>query len=314
MIYYQNYKSYNAGMLTALRNRLGDVAILLRITWIINYGRFNYCNYLEVIKAEGGLKLVLVLVRLAALTKRAQVPFSAWLPAAIAAPTPVSSLVHSSTLVTAGVYLLIRFQGALQLRGVREILLVLGVLTIFISGLGANLENDLKKIVALSTLRQLGLIVGILGIGYYQLAYFHLLTHALFKALLFMCAGSIIHRAKGYQDLRLISGVIIIKPLTRARFLVSNLSLCGFPFLAGFYSKDIILEIIRISVVRSFIIMLFYISTGFTVIYTYRLVKSCFNRRVRFEGLRARNDRDYYINLAVLGLVGFSMVGGRGLG
>lgn len=311
VIYYQNYKSYNAGILTALRNRLGDVAILLRITWIRNYGRFNYLNYLVIIKEEKGLQLLLILVSIAALTKRAQIPFSAWLPAAMAAPTPVSSLVHSSTLVTAGVYLLVRFHYAFEARIIREVLIVLGVLTIFISGLGANFENDLKKIVALSTLSQLGLIVGTLGLGYPQLAYFHLLTHAVFKALLFICAGSIIHSAKNYQDLRVIAGVIRIKPLTGARFLVSNLSLCGFPFLAGFYSKDLILEIIRIRSIRLFMRVLFYVSTGLTVIYTYRLVHSCFNMCVRFEGLRSRNDNDYYINLAMLGLVGFSLIGGR---
>lgn len=310
VIYYQNYKSYNAGILTALRNRLGDVAILLRITWIINYGGFNYFNYLFLIKGEE-FKILLVIVSMAAITKRAQIPFSAWLPAAIAAPTPVSSLVHSSTLVTAGVYLLIRFYPALEGRRIREVLIIFGVLTIFMSGLGANFENDLKKIVALSTLRQLGLIIRILGLGYSQLAFFHLLTHALFKALLFMCAGSIIHRIKNYQDLRVISGAMHLKPLTRARFLVSNLSLCGFPFLAGFYSKDIILERISISAISLFIIRLFYVSTGLTVMYTYRLVQACFRPHVRFEVLRSRRDNDHYINLAIIGLVGFSLVGGR---
>lgn len=142
------------------------------------------------------------LVVLAAITKRAQIPFSSWLPAAIAAPTPVSALVHSSTLVTAGVYLLIRFRFLLNNSTIFYALLLFGNLTIFMAGLGANYEMDLKKIIALSTLRQLGLIMGILSLGFYKMAFFHLLTHALFKALLFLCAGVLIHNIINFQDIR----------------------------------------------------------------------------------------------------------------
>lgn len=143
----------------------------------------------------GGLLVV------AAMTKSAQIPFSAWLPAAMAAPTPVSSLVHSSTLVTAGVYLLIRFHGALG-PGASRGLTLLACLTMFMAGLGANFEMDLKKVIALSTLSQLGLMMAILGMGYPQLAFFHLVTHALFKALLFLCAGALIHTLGDNQDIR----------------------------------------------------------------------------------------------------------------
>jgi len=176
------------------------------------------------------------------MTKRAQIPFSAWLPAAMAAPTPVSALVHSSTLVTAGVYLLIRFSPALG--GVEQrVLLLLAGLTMFMAGLGANFETDLKKIIALSTLSQLGVIMGILALGYAKLAFFHLLAHALFKALLFMCAGSVIHSVGGTQDIRSIGGLIYSMPLSITSINLANLALCGTPFLAGFYSKDLILEV-----------------------------------------------------------------------
>lgn len=184
-----------------------------------------------------------VLLVLAAITKRAQIPFSAWLPAAIAAPTPVSALVHSSTLVTAGVYLIIRFRPALTNRTPQSCLLIISCLTMFIAGLGANYEYDLKKIIALSTLRQLGVILRILALGYAELAFFHLLRHAIFKALLFICAGVVIHRAMDCQDIRSIGGLINFIPLTISFIRVANLALCGFPFLAGFYSKDIILEV-----------------------------------------------------------------------
>lgn len=206
------------------------------------------------------------------MTKSAQIPFSAWLPAAMAAPTPVSALVHSSTLVTAGVYLLIRFNSLILSSFMCQLLLLLRGLTIFIAGLGANYEFDLKKIIALSTLSQLGLIIRILSIGLPLIAFFHLLTHALFKALLFICAGVLIHRIKNFQDIRFIGSLINQMPLRISYFNIANLALCGFPFLAGFYSKDIILEsssFVRINLVSYF---LFYFSTGLTVCYTFRLI------------------------------------------
>jgi NADH-ubiquinone oxidoreductase chain 5 len=194
------------------------------------------------------------------------------LPAAIAAPTPVSALVHSSTLVTAGVYLLIRFNVLLVDNLFGQSLLLISGLTIFMAGLGANFEFDLKKIIALSTLRQLGLIIRILAIGYPVLAFFHLLTHALFKALLFICAGAIIHNIKNFQDIRVIGGLTLHIPLTSSCFNVANLALCGMPFLAGFYSKDLILEIVSLSYLNSFRFFLFFFSTGLTVCYSFRLV------------------------------------------
>lgn len=174
---------------------------------------------------------VLIIVIIAAITKRAQMPFSAWLPAAIAAPTPVSSLVHSSTLVTAGVYLLIRFN---YIIGVNEVLFYVGVFTIFMSGLGANFEIDLKKIIALSTLRQLGLIIMTLSIGFYELSFFHLITHAMFKSLLFLCAGVFIHSIGDTQDIRLIGGCIFHALSLDFILLVLLWLYVGFLFYLGF--------------------------------------------------------------------------------
>ena len=182
------------------------------------------------------------LVILARVTKRAQIPFSAWLPAAIAAPTPVRALVHSSTLVTAGVYLLIRFSRVINQSGLGPALVTVAVITIVIAGAGAIFERDMKKVVALSTLSQLGLIVMVVGAGISELAFFHLITHAMFKSRLFMCAGLIIHRSGGSQDSRVISGFRVGAPFLGLALRRTNLALCGFPFLAGFYSKDRSLE------------------------------------------------------------------------
>nr|UPX88701.1 NADH dehydrogenase subunit 5 [Aphodius rufipes] len=270
VIYYQNIKSYNAGMITALTNRIGDVAFLMGIAWMLNYGSFNYYFYMNEL-SDSEMYIISLLMVLAAMTKSAQIPFSSWLPAAMAAPTPVSSLVHSSTLVTAGVYLLIRFNTVLSY-DLMLFLLFIGSLTMFMAGLGANFEFDLKKIIALSTLSQLGLMMSILSLGEYNLALFHLLTHALFKALLFMCAGCIIHNLGNCQDIRYMGGLINMMPLTCSFFIVANLALCGIPFLSGFYSKDLILEIVSMDYLNLYIYIIFFISTGLTVAYTFRLV------------------------------------------
>lgn len=311
VIYFQNVKSYNAGILTALSNRIGDVAFLLAIAWILNYGRWNYIFYLETIKHRMEIEIIGGLIILAAITKRAQIPFSSWLPAAMAAPTPVSALVHSSTLVTAGVYLLIRFNVLLRGRWLGDLLLLLSGLTIFIAGLGANFEFDLKKIIALSTLRQLGLIIRILSIGFYKLAFFHLLTHALFKALLFMCAGAIIHNINNSQDIRLIGGLSVYMPLTSGCFNVANLALCGIPFLAGFYSKDMILEIVSLRNINIFSFFLYFFSTGLTVCYSFRLAYYSITGELNCGSLNMLSDEGWIMLRGISGLLIMRIIGGR---
>nr|QCU46668.1 NADH dehydrogenase subunit 5 [Lucilia sericata]QCU46675.1 NADH dehydrogenase subunit 5 [Lucilia sericata]QCU46766.1 NADH dehydrogenase subunit 5 [Lucilia sericata]QCU46780.1 NADH dehydrogenase subunit 5 [Lucilia sericata] len=310
VIYFQNVKSYNAGMLTALSNRIGDVALLLAIAWMLNYGSWNYIFYLEVMKSNMEMMIVGGLVMLAAMTKSAQIPFSSWLPAAMAAPTPVSALVHSSTLVTAGVYLLIRFNILLSSSWLGNLLLLLSGLTMFMAGLGANYEFDLKKIIALSTLSQLGLMMSILSMGYYKLAFFHLLTHALFKALLFMCAGAIIHNMNNSQDIRLMGSLSLMMPLTSSCFNVANLALCGMPFLAGFYSKDLILEMVSLSYINMFSFFLYFFSTGLTVCYSFRLVYYTMTGDSNFSSLNMLNDEGWVMLKSMMGLLILSIFGG----
>nr|QUO98719.1 NADH dehydrogenase subunit 5 [Nephrotoma tenuipes] len=310
VIYFQNVKSFNAGMLTALSNRIGDVALLLAIAWMMNYGSWNYIFYLEVMKNNFEMMLIGALVVLAAMTKSAQIPFSSWLPAAMAAPTPVSALVHSSTLVTAGIYLLIRFNILLENTYLGQFMLLISGLTMFMAGLGANFEFDLKKIIALSTLSQLGLMMSILSMGFYKLAFFHLLTHALFKALLFMCAGAIIHNMKNNQDIRMMGGLVTQMPLTAACLNLANLALCGMPFLAGFYSKDLILEIVMLSNINMFSFFLYFFSTGLTVCYSFRLVYYSLTGEFNNTSLHPMNDEGHIMLRGMMGLLFMAIIGG----
>nr|YP_010692951.1 NADH dehydrogenase subunit 5 [Anastrepha serpentina]WCB98067.1 NADH dehydrogenase subunit 5 [Anastrepha serpentina] len=310
VIYFQNVKSYNAGMLTALSNRIGDVAFLLAIAWMLNYGSWNYIFYLETMKNSVEMEIIGGLIMLAAMTKSAQIPFSSWLPAAMAAPTPVSALVHSSTLVTAGIYLLIRFNILLCNSWMGQVLLLVSGLTMFMAGLGANFEFDLKKIIALSTLSQLGLMMSILSMGFYKLAFFHLLSHALFKALLFMCAGAIIHNMNNSQDIRLMGGLGIYMPLTSGCFNVANLALCGMPFLAGFYSKDLILEIVSLSYINMFSFFLYFFSTGLTVCYSLRLVYYSMTGELNCGSLNMLSDEGWVMLRGMSGLLIMSIIGG----
>nr|QWB85877.1 NADH dehydrogenase subunit 5 [Purpuricenus lituratus] len=309
VIYYQNVKSFNAGMLTALSNRVGDVALLLSIAWMLNYGSWNFIYYLDFVKSDWIMGLIAWLVVLAAMTKSAQIPFSSWLPAAMAAPTPVSSLVHSSTLVTAGVYLLIRFNFAFS-DSLMSFLLIISSLTMFMSGLGANFEFDLKKIIALSTLSQLGLMMSILALGSYELAFFHLLTHALFKALLFMCAGNIIHVMGNNQDIRFMGSLIFHLPLTCVFFNICNFSLCGLPFLSGFYSKDLVVEVMSMTYLNFFVYLIFYLSVGLTVCYSFRLSYYSLIGDFNYLSLNSLGEGLGPMIKGMLGLIGFVVVMG----
>nr|UCP07157.1 NADH dehydrogenase subunit 5 [Orthomeria smaragdinum] len=272
VIYYQNIKSFNSGMITALSNRVGDCLLLMSIAWMMSYGSWNYWMYIDFFDSSFNINLVNLFIIISGMTKSAQIPFSSWLPAAMAAPTPVSSLVHSSTLVTAGIYLLIRFNPLYLNSYFCTLLMIISLCTMFMSGFCANFEFDLKKIIALSTLSQLGLMMSILSFGYIYLSFFHLLIHALFKALLFMCSGVIIHNMKDCQDIRLFGNLFNQMPLTSICLMIANFCLCGMPFLSGFYSKDLILESYSIDYINFLGYILFYFSSGLTISYSFRLI------------------------------------------
>ena len=258
------------------------------------------------------MELISFLVVLAAMTESAQIPFSSWLPAAMAAHTPVSALVHSSTLVTAGVYLLIRFSPSFSY-WLNVILLLISGLTMFIAGLGANFEFDLRKIIALSTLRQLGFIIITISIGLSGLAFFHLLTHALFKALLFMCAGGVIRSIGDSQDIRFMGGLSVYMPFTSSSLMVSNFALCGMPFLAGFYSRDFILEMFSMRCINIFGFLLLFVSTGLTVCYSFHLFYFVLCGDFNFVPSSNMQEVNYNMVFGMIGLLVIFIFGGGSL-
>ena len=308
VIFYQRNKSYNAGILTALTNRLGDVGLLVSISLIVYLGSWTYL-YVN-INNRTYSQILVYLIIISACTKSAQIPFSAWLPAAIAAPTPVSALVHSSTLVTAGVYLLIRINLIIIEINISKFLRILGMLTIIIAGITAIVEIDIKKVIALSTLRQLGIIIIILGMGNPVLSFFHLISHAFFKAILFICAGLTIHRIKDYQDIRKMGFNYININLSVSIIIIANIRLCGLPFLRGFYSKDIIIEIVIIKGKRFFLFFLLIIGTRLTVIYSCRLNFLISLNFIKVESFYNIRENSNLIIVGIMFLLPLSIIGG----
>nr|YP_010583800.1 NADH dehydrogenase subunit 5 [Pteroctopus tetracirrhus]UXN83996.1 NADH dehydrogenase subunit 5 [Pteroctopus tetracirrhus] len=307
VIYYQNNKSLSAGMLTVLMNRVGDCFILGGISIMVSLGHWNYLC----IWYFWFFDVCMIFVIIAGMTKSAQIPFSSWLPAAMAAPTPVSALVHSSTLVTAGVFLLIRFYYCLiEMQYFCLFMVFVSIMTTFMSGVCAIYEYDMKKIIALSTLSQLGVMMMSLGMKMPMLALFHLYTHAMFKALLFLCGGNIIHCYHGIQDIRDIKGVSYNLPFTSIILNISNMALCGFPFLAGFYSKDLIIEVLLSSNMN--LLMSFFGMFGICLTMMYSIRMSIFMmwgdvKSVIYENM---NDDDMYIMYSMMVLCLGALFGG----
>ncbi|YP_112440.1 NADH dehydrogenase subunit 5 (mitochondrion) [Octopus vulgaris] len=307
VIYYQNNKSLSAGMLTVLMNRIGDCFILAGISIMSLLGHWNYLC----IWYFWFIDICMIFVVIAGMTKSAQIPFSSWLPAAMAAPTPVSALVHSSTLVTAGVYLLIRFYNYLvEVNYFCNFMVFISIMTTFMSGVCAIYEYDMKKIIALSTLSQLGVMMMSLGMKMPMLALFHLYTHAMFKALLFLCGGNIIHCYCGAQDIRDIKGVSYNLPFTSIILNISNMALCGFPFLAGFYSKDLIIEILLSSDINMLISLFGLFGVCLTMLYSLRMSMYVVWGDVKSGVYENMEDDNLYIIVSMVVLCMGALFGG----
>nr|YP_010266717.1 NADH dehydrogenase subunit 5 [Kaburagia rhusicola ovogallis]ARW70309.1 NADH dehydrogenase subunit 5 [Kaburagia rhusicola ovogallis]UIE11111.1 NADH dehydrogenase subunit 5 [Kaburagia rhusicola ovogallis]UIE11124.1 NADH dehydrogenase subunit 5 [Kaburagia rhusicola ovogallis]UIE11150.1 NADH dehydrogenase subunit 5 [Kaburagia rhusicola ovogallis] len=271
VIYYQNSKSYSSGFVTVFLNRIGDLFIILSLIWMLNFGSWNFI-FLDYYKNLDYLFYISLMIMFASLTKSAQIPFSSWLPLAMAAPTPVSSLVHSSTLVTAGVYLMIRFNEIFLEFFFFNYLLVLSCLTMFMSGLNAIFEFDLKKIIAFSTLSQMSFMFMILCMGKVEMCFFYLLMHALFKSMMFLSAGVLILNMNNNQDIRKMGGLINYLPFCSLIFIFTLMALCGFPFFCSFYSKDLIFEFFLMSNLNFIFFFFFLISFFLTFFYSIRVI------------------------------------------
>lgn len=297
VLFYNNWDRCRGAINTALTNRLGDYFIFVFFSGSIFSGyyflRFRIFNF-----------YITLILLLTAFTKRAQFPFRRWLPKAIRAPTPVSSLVHRRTLVTAGLILLINFRNLILQKNVIRIVLIIGLFTMFFSRITALVEEDLKKVVALSTLSQIGFSIVTLGLGLRFISFIHLISHALFKSCLFIQVGYIIHCSFGQQDGRNYSNNGNLPNFIQIQLLVTLFCLCGLIFSRGAVRKDFILELFFSNTYIIFFRLIFFTSVFLTFGYRYRLWKRFF---LRFNKVINHYRRTVFINFLSLVLVVFSI-------
>jgi NADH-quinone oxidoreductase subunit L len=314
--WYANKDFGHAARKAFVMNRIGDLGLLLGMYLIAsNYGSLEYSEVLpSMAQGNGGVALltgIAVLLFIGAIGKSAQVPLFTWLPDAMAGPTPVSALIHAATMVTAGIYLVVRTQALFFLSpAARTVVLVIGVLTALIAAVIALRQNDIKKVLAYSTVSQLGFMFVALGVGAYTTALFHVTTHAFFKALLFLGAGSVIHGVQDEQDMRYLGGLKSKMPITYWTFLLGTLAISGFPLLSGFFSKDEILANIFHHSALVYGVMAF--AALLTSVYMFRLLFLTFHGEYRgaeklaFEKVHESNWKmtTPLIILAVLSVLG----------
>nr|YP_009369676.1 NADH dehydrogenase subunit 5 [Tripneustes gratilla]AID60595.1 NADH dehydrogenase subunit 5 [Tripneustes gratilla]WKW91752.1 NADH dehydrogenase subunit 5 [Tripneustes gratilla] len=286
-------------------NRIGDIGLITFMA--ISALSINSWNLTEILTTNGTTQaltpFLLFGLVLAAAGKSAQFGLHPWLPAAMEGPTPVSALLHSSTMVVAGVFLLVRTNDLFELYpAAQSLVLILGGVTALFAASTAIAQHDIKKIIAYSTTSQLGLMVSSIGIGQPLLAFFHICTHAFFKAMLFLCSGSIIHSLNDEQDLRKMGGLSSLLPVTSACLALGSLALMGTPFLAGFYSKDLILEAASASFLNTLGLSLSIIATMLTAVYSFRIVYFCFSSNPSVNALSPIGEENKNLNNALLRL------------
>jgi len=286
--WYTRPSAIYANLKAFLVNRVGDFGFLLGIGLILSY--FGTLDYAAVFSQSDqntpGITLICILLFVGAMGKSAQFPLHVWLPDSMEGPTPISALIHAATMVTAGIFMVARMSPLYELSATaRSVVIVIGAITALFMGLVALTQFDIKRVVAYSTLSQLGYMTVALGASAYSAAMFHLMTHAFFKAVLFLAAGSVIIAMHHEQDMRRMGGLKRFMPWTYWTLLVGAIASAGIPPLAGFYSKDAIIEAARHAAVpgATFAYLCVLACVFVTAAYTFRLVFMAFHGQPRFD-------------------------------